>query len=354
MRTQKVDPELVYLDPQKLARLLVNAGLSDHQLKDRLELELSRNTVGKVLAGGGVRRDGAKVVADFFGQDVLALLSPQDRLYVPPVQMPDGVPWEWQRESILEPGGRRASNGLHYFLCKMKHCHTPGLIGRGKFYLLSGLASADRLQKREQLSRHAEVCSRIESQPHLAANLSSTPIAADEGWWIVDRWIESTPLSDHLGKAPLPSDRLPRLMKEVACGLSALHRANVVMRELAPSRILIAESDGRAVLTDFELAKLLAGSPTVSPDEPWPEDPYRAPEVDSGNVSPASDLYGWGRILVHAACGELPGPGRDIDALTRVGLPKSVWGIARRCLQVDPGDRPQNIEEVLQAMRKWT
>ena len=63
-------------------------------------------------------------------------------------------------------------------------------------------------------------------------------------------------------------------MREIAGGLSALHRAQIVMRELAPSRVLLAKSDGRAVLTDFELAKLLAGGPTVSPGEEWPEDPY--------------------------------------------------------------------------------
>jgi serine/threonine protein kinase len=354
MRMPKTDPELVYLDPQKLARLLVNAGLSDHQFKDRLESHLSRNTVGKILAGAGVRRDGAKVVADFFDTDVLSLLSPRDRLYVPPIQTPNGVPWEWERESVLDPGGRRAANGLHYFICRMKHRHTPGLHGRGKFYLLSGLPSAVREQKREQLRRHAEVCSRISPHPHLAENLSSTPIEAHEGWWVVDRWVESRQLSEQLGGVPLSSERLARLMKDLASALSALHRAGVVMRELAPSRVLIATADGRALLTDFELAKLLSGSPTVSPDEPWPEDPYRAPEVDSGTVSPAADLYSWARILVHAACGVLPSPGRDVSALDQLHLPKSVWGTTRRCLAIDPAERPQHTEDVLQAIQKWT
>ena len=119
--------------------------------------------------------------------------------------------------------------------------------------------------------------------------------------------------------------------------------------------MLISDSGGQPVLTDFELAKMLTGVPTVAPCEPWPDDPYRAPEIARGEVSFASDLYSWARILIHAACGYLP-PAKekqDVDALTRVGLPKSVWGIARDCLAETPQDRPQSIAALQQAIRRW-
>jgi len=185
-----------------------------------------------------------------------------------------------------------------------------------------------------------------------------------EGWWVVDRWIGSSSLADYLGSAtsnearkitPWASAELPRLMKEIAAGLSVLHGAGVIMRELAPSRVLIADADAQPVLTDFELAKMLTGVPTVSPSEPWPDDPYRAPEIERGEVSFASDLYSWGRILVHVACGHLPPAdgGKDVDALTRVGLPKAVWSMARHCLAERPQDRPQSAAVVQQAIRRW-
>jgi serine/threonine protein kinase len=95
--------------------------------------------------------------------------------------------------------------------------------------------------------------------PHIVVNHTSTPAAQEEGWWVIDDWVGDKTLADHLETAPWPKEHLPRLLYEVACGLDALHRAKVVFRELAPARVLMADKDGRAVLTDFELAKLLDG-----------------------------------------------------------------------------------------------
>lgn len=96
-------------------------------------------------------------------------------------------------------------------------------------------------------------------------------------------------LADRLEQGPWPQAELPRLLHQIALGLSALRAVGVVFRELAPSRVLIADDDGRAVLTDFELAKLLEGAPTVSVPC-WPDDPYRAPEVESGHATVQADL----------------------------------------------------------------
>lgn len=52
------------------------------------------------------------------------------------------------------------------------------------------------------------------------------------------------------------------------------------------------------VLTDFELAKLLDGSSSVSSE--WPEDTYRAPEVDGGWATVQSDLYSLGQVVLAA------------------------------------------------------
>ncbi len=89
------------------------------------------------------------------------------------------------------------------------------------------------------------------------------------------------------------------VMREIVDALARLHESGVVMRELAPSRILITAETFRAVLSDFELAKLLSGAPTVSPDGDWPDDPefrHRTntsscvdQNPDDGSV-PASDV----------------------------------------------------------------
>ena len=99
---------------------------------------------------------------------------------------------------------------------------------------------------------------------------------------------EARPWKINCGKRRFPPSGSLELMHEIALGLDALHSASVVFRELAPSRVILAADDQRAVLTDFELAKLLDTGPTVSTS--WPDDPYRAPEVEDATASERSDL----------------------------------------------------------------
>ena len=174
-------------------------------------------------------------------------------------------------------------------------------------------------------------------------------IGDGSGAWVVDRWIGRTTLADRLAAGRMAKEELLRIMREIALGLEALHKAEIVFRELAPPRVLLADDDGRAVLNDLELAKLLDDAPTVS--DGWPEDDYRAPEVDSGNVDVRADLYSWARVLVHAATGGLPECGADADALTRVDLPKGLVRVAADCLSPDADERPQNIQKVIRALK---
>ena len=94
------DPELVLLDRRLLQRLRVDRGLTMNQVKDQLDDErkdsVSRNTADRAFNGNGVRPDKAKVIADLFGTTVLQLLSPSDPRYELPVQVADGVTWEWE------------------------------------------------------------------------------------------------------------------------------------------------------------------------------------------------------------------------------------------------------------------
>ena len=68
-------------------------------------------------------------------------------------------------------------------------------------------------------------------------------------------------------------------MHGIGEGLQALHVAKIIRRELAPRFIILRAKDGAPVLTDFELAKLLEGRPTVAPKGGWPDDPNQATEV---------------------------------------------------------------------------
>jgi len=116
--------------------------------------------------------------------------------------------------------------------------------------------------------------------------------------------------------------------------------------------VILAKSDGRAVLTDFELAKLLDTGPTVSAN--WPDDVYRAPEVDAGAADERSDLYSWARVLIHAATGQRPSNEEGKNMLINPGLPEAVWRLATRCLAKRPSARPASVRDVLPVLQEWS
>jgi serine/threonine protein kinase len=341
---------LVHFDPRKLERQQLRKGLSTTKLAERADV--ARNTVLKALRGAGIFPNSALAIANALGFDDPNDLLPSGDGKEPVAEEGQAlVGGQWRAVEYLGPW-ITASNGLQFRVCRMQHEFVETRQGRGKWYDLLHLSSRDRESRRAHLLRHCLVCERIGPHRHLSDNLSSSPGGDQESWWVVDRWIKGRTLAERIKSDPYPREQLARLMCEIALGLESLHAAKVVFRELAPSRVIIAQDGGRAILTDFELAKLLDTMPTVSAD--WPDDPYRAPEVENGEASERSDLYSWARILLRAASGkELPTKGQDSDALTRVGLPKAVWRVVTDCLSPAPSDRPKSAEQVLQAIETW-
>ena len=340
---------LTRLDPEKLERQALRAGLSKTQLAD--DAGISRNTVLQAFRGEGIFNSSAKAIAGALGiEDVnsLTFAAPEAAGQQNSEDGPESG--EWGIDGYLG-GWITASNQLQFRVCRMRHRFVVERLGRGKWYDLLHLSHRDRESLREHLLRHAVVCERVGTHRNVSSNISTTPGKRGESWWVVDRWIDGTTLESELAAGPIKEDKLPRLMDDIACGLQRLHEAKVVFRELAPSRVILAADDDRAVLTDFELAKLNTG-PSVSAD--WPDDPYRGPEVEGGHADVRSDLYSWGRILVHAATGVLPPKGGEFDTITQAGLPKAVWKTAVDCLSPGASERPKGIEQVIRALRRWS
>lgn len=233
----------------------------------------------------------------------------------------------------------------------MQHRHTAAKQGRGKFYLLSCLPPTVREGMRHKLVRHGDVCARVGMHPHIVVNHTSTPHPNDEGWWVIDAWVGEKTLADSLREASWPRERLPRLLLEIARGLEALHNAGIVFRELAPSRVLISDKDGGAVLTDFELAKLMDGAPSVSSE--WPEDPFRAPEVDSGVTTVRADLYSLGQLAAAALAGTEFHPGQAAERFGEARMPKRLQTLLRSCVEPVSDRRPPGLAPVLKELSRW-
>lgn len=344
------DQQLVFLDPVLMDRARINVGLSVSEFAD--EVMINYRTMREIYRRGGVLPSKAKKIATTLGCDVVELLAPWDPRYVLPKT---ASPWlgesEWERVQHPECG-RLAANGLYYIVCKMRHRHTPGKLGRGKFYVLSWLRAELTEDVRRKLSRHAEVCTKVKLHPHVAINHTSTPTGNQDGWWVVDEWVGEQTLADHLEQGPWPQAALPRLLHEIALGLSALHASGVVFRELAPSRVLIADNDGRAVLTDFELAKLLEGVPSGPKD--WPEDSFRAPEVDGGGTNEAVDVFSFGRLAATAINGSVPAIGDEAAVFAKSALPKRLQKLFTESVSPSPAQRLAELPPLIKELARWS
>jgi serine/threonine protein kinase len=254
---------------------------------------------------------------------------------------------EWDVDQVLTPW-TTATNGLQYRICRLRHRLDGATLARGKCYELGHLADAEKERLRECFVRHALICRRIDRHPRVPINERMFHNDPKTHYWVVDKWEPCRTLADVLANGPLAAPDLFRVLREVAEGLQVLHDHDIIRRELAPRFVGLRDADGSVLLTDFELGKLLDGRPTVSAS--WPEDPYRAPEVGSPDLDARADVYSWGRMFVHAACGHLPAAGQEASALADARLPRGLKEVVLRSVALPRSDRPESMAKVLRRL----
>jgi len=164
---------------------------------------------------------------------------------------------------------------------------------------------------------------------------------------------------------------------EIVEGLTAIHRAGMVHRDLKPGNVMITP-DGHVKLLDFGLARQIqtsesSGSPTyagtITRDGTGVGTVlYMSPEQVRGNrVDERSDLFSLGTMLYEVVTGthpfaratmvesasailnDAPGGGSEPDSLTDSGPVRSV---VLKLLEKDPARRYQSSEQLLQELRE--
>jgi len=326
------------------------AGLSAWKISKETGLDL--RSVQDAVEGKFVRETTALPILSLLGlkyEDSVQKSSQEDRANAEKAAS-KGIN-EWEPVQVLSKWETTA-NGLQYKIWRMGHKHLEERSARGKQYDLTIPSTKEQNRLRTVLRRHPDVCGRFRGHPHIAMNLTAVPTERQDMWWVIDEWIPGPTLAEVLDRGRFDQARVPQMMLEIALGLEALHESDIIRRELAPRFVLLREPDGSVVLTDFELAKLLDGSPTVA-SKKWPKNPYRAPEVSGVDIDKTVDLYSWGRILVHALCGKEALRGDDCEALRKARLPKPVREVGLACVNKVCTNRPASIEEVIRAVGEW-
>ena len=348
--TKEPFPTFVYLDWNEIERHMLRKGLTIQPLS--IKLEMSLRTIKRWRSGCRTQVTKAKELATFLEVPLASLLSRTDPSYLKmaPPTAPVTGPSEWEPQGYLDQQ-RLTSNGLCVVVCRLAHRHLSGRLARGKNYPLMGVAASQRQSLQEKLVRHSAVCDRLKHHPNIVHNISANFGLTNHDWWVIDEWIGEKSLADLLEEQELSPPELAGLLTGICNGLKQLHVADVIMRELSPQKILLRDGTLEPVLTDFELARLLDGSPSVSSD--WPEDPFRAPDVDSGVFERNADFYSLAKVALACVGGNVRD---DCDAqacLESSGMPKRVMAWFLNSLAPVAAERPQSIEPLLTELQRW-
>ncbi|ADO74878.1 serine/threonine-protein kinase [Stigmatella aurantiaca] len=151
--------------------------------------------------------------------------------------------------------------------------------------------------------------------------------------FLVMDWVHGTPLYDWAQQHAPSSQKVLRLLAQLARALHALHSQGCLHRDVKGDNVLVRHSDGSALLTDFGSGRS-SDSATLTPGTLPPGTPaYRSPEACLFDLQffrdprahyaaqPADDLYALGVTayrLVTGAYPELGEPARDASGIWRL------------------------------------
>lgn len=214
---------------------------------------------------------------------------------------------------------------------------------------------------RPEISRDGDLAQRFRREALAATVLRHPNIVAclDTGTdgeqpYLVMELIEGEDLAARLKRGGrLAPWHAARIALDVARALGVAHLRGIVHRDVKPGNILLA-GDGRAMVTDFGIARLAADAEAALPGTTLGSVHYFSPEQARGaTTTPASDVYGLGLVLYEALTGERAWTGDTIDAIAvarigaeapspravRMEIPAALDAVVRRALAPEAADR---------------
>ncbi|WP_436736985.1 serine/threonine-protein kinase [Streptomyces sp. BBFR102] len=164
----------------------------------------------------------------------------------------------------------------------------------------------------QRARREAEAIAKIEHQNVVTVH---DQVETDNQVWIVMKLLEARSLADLLRRERvLGVPRAADIGLQILQGLRAVHRAEVLHRDVKPGNVLVRE-DGLAILVDFGIATFAGADRVTRHGSVIGTPAYMAPELfatASPGPTPASDLWALGVTLYEMAEGRLPFQGREV------------------------------------------
>jgi serine/threonine-protein kinase len=227
------------------------------------------------------------------------------------------------------------------------------------------------------LAGNADVRERFLREARTAAHLSHPNIVpihrADEiggQVFFVMGYVDGESLAQRIqerGRPPF-AETVAQL-RDVALALGYAHARGVVHRDVKAENILIERSTGRAVVTDFGIARLAESKQLTATGQVLGTVHYMSPEQVTGDpIDGRSDVYALGVVAYLALSGRFPFDSETPSAIlvshvTKTAprlrdvapdVPVTLAAIVDRCLEKNVGDRFESsgaLAEALEAVR---
>jgi serine/threonine protein kinase len=214
---------------------------------------------------------------------------------------------------------------------------------------------AFRSDIRERFLREAETAASL-NHPNIVPIFSVDE--RDGLAWFAMALVEGESLGDRVRKqGALPVNQARRLLREVADALAYAHGRGFVHRDIKPDNILIDRESGRAMVTDFGIARAMTDGDTrlTATGTAIGTPAYMSPEQCAGDrqLDGRSDLYSLGAVAYYMLTGQPPLDGPSTPAIMlkqvterpvamgrhRTDIPADLETVVMRLLEKDPANR---------------
>jgi serine/threonine-protein kinase len=221
---------------------------------------------------------------------------------------------------------------------------------------------------RQRFLREAETAARL-SHPNIVPIYT---VDEREGVvYFVMGLVEGGSVGDRLRRSgALGIDETRRIVREVADALAYAHRIGVVHRDIKPDNILLDAATGRAMVTDFGIARAAGddgdGTRLTGTGVVIGTPAYMSPEQCAGDreIDGRSDLYSLGTVMYQMLAGAPPFSGGNTPAIMlkqvtehpaslrgrRADVPTDLERIVMKLLEKDPANRFADGSELVAAL----
>ena len=226
---------------------------------------------------------------------------------------------------------------------------------------------AFRSEIRSRFLREAEMAAQL-SHPHIVPIYS---VDEREGLvYFVMALVEGGSLATRVAaQGAMAPAEVRRILEEVGDALAYAHARNTVHRDIKPDNILLDAASGRAMVTDFGIARAVtegADQKLTATGIAMGTPAFMSPEQSAGDreLDGRADLYSLGVVAYQMLCGDLPFTATSAPALLvkhlseaptpiehRADVPADLARAVMRCLAKHPDDRFPDAASFVQALR---